>query len=214
MTNCSDNIESRPKIKWLYRTESMIFQNRIYNKKSNNAMRLPDKKLSMVTRIIIYQVVTLDFLSARLTALDHINLDLQMVPWRNLRPCLDQLSTNFLLGNNAVNQREQILLEQRKRVRDHADRKVWVTFCKEGIHKYPAATRLLTALWTVLIEMLALVAIVAWEGQASVPSSEAWSAMINNTIFSTVGKSARQHSDINRMLIHLPHFLVGNSVHL
>ena len=38
-----------------------------------------------------------------------------------------------------MNQREQILLEQRKRVRDHADRKVWVTFCKEGIHKYPAA---------------------------------------------------------------------------
>ena len=38
-----------------------------------------------------------------------------------------------------MNQREQILLEQRKRVRDHADRKVWVTFCKEGIHRYPAA---------------------------------------------------------------------------
>ena len=38
-----------------------------------------------------------------------------------------------------MNQREQILLEQRKRVRDHADRKVWVTFRKEGIHKYPAA---------------------------------------------------------------------------
>ena len=38
-----------------------------------------------------------------------------------------------------MNQREQILLEQRKRVRDHAERKIWVTFCKEGIHKYPAA---------------------------------------------------------------------------
>ena len=38
-----------------------------------------------------------------------------------------------------MNQREQILLEQRKRVRDHADRKVWVTFRKEGIHRYPAA---------------------------------------------------------------------------
>jgi hypothetical protein len=38
-----------------------------------------------------------------------------------------------------MNQREQLLLEQRKRVRDRADRKIWVTFRKEGIHKYPAA---------------------------------------------------------------------------
>jgi len=36
-------------------------------------------------------------------------------------------------------QREQLLLEQRERVRSRADRKIWVTFRKEGIHKYPAA---------------------------------------------------------------------------
>ena len=38
-----------------------------------------------------------------------------------------------------MNQREQSLLEQQGRIRQHAERKVWVTFCKEGIHKYPAA---------------------------------------------------------------------------
>ena len=38
-----------------------------------------------------------------------------------------------------MNQREQALTEQQGRIREHADRKVWVTFCKEGIHKYPAA---------------------------------------------------------------------------
>ena len=38
-----------------------------------------------------------------------------------------------------MNQREQSLLEQRKRIRDHAERKIWVTFRKEGIHCYPAA---------------------------------------------------------------------------
>ena len=38
-----------------------------------------------------------------------------------------------------MNQREQSLLEQQGRIRDHADRKIWVTFRKEGIHKYPAA---------------------------------------------------------------------------
>jgi hypothetical protein len=36
-------------------------------------------------------------------------------------------------------QREQALVEQRDRIRTHADRKIWVTFQKEGIHKYPAA---------------------------------------------------------------------------
>ena len=36
-------------------------------------------------------------------------------------------------------QREQLLLEQRERIRSRADRKIWVTFRKEGIHKYPAA---------------------------------------------------------------------------
>ena len=38
-----------------------------------------------------------------------------------------------------MNQREQSLVEQRTTVREKADRKIWVTFCKEGIHKYPAA---------------------------------------------------------------------------
>jgi hypothetical protein len=38
-----------------------------------------------------------------------------------------------------MNQRDQALLEQRDRIRTHADRKIWVTFQKEGIHKYPAA---------------------------------------------------------------------------
>ena len=36
-------------------------------------------------------------------------------------------------------QREQALVEQQCRIRQHADRKIWVTFRKEGIHKYPAA---------------------------------------------------------------------------
>jgi hypothetical protein len=38
-----------------------------------------------------------------------------------------------------MNEREQALLEQRERVCSRADRKIWVTFRKEGIHKYPAA---------------------------------------------------------------------------
>ena len=29
--------------------------------------------------------------------------------------------------------------EQVERIKQHADRKIWVTFRKEGIHKYPAA---------------------------------------------------------------------------
>ena len=36
-------------------------------------------------------------------------------------------------------QRDQALVEQQGRIRQHADRKIWVTFRKEGIHKYPAA---------------------------------------------------------------------------
>jgi hypothetical protein len=36
-------------------------------------------------------------------------------------------------------QRQQALLEQANRIMDKADRKIWVTFRKEGIHKYPAA---------------------------------------------------------------------------
>ena len=38
-----------------------------------------------------------------------------------------------------MNQRDQALTDQQGRIRQHADRKIWVTFRKEGIHKYPAA---------------------------------------------------------------------------
>jgi hypothetical protein len=36
-------------------------------------------------------------------------------------------------------QRQQALDEQRNRIRERAKRQIWVTFQKEGIHKYPAA---------------------------------------------------------------------------
>lgn len=36
-------------------------------------------------------------------------------------------------------QHEQAMQEQRQRIKQHAERKIWVTFRKEGIHKYPAA---------------------------------------------------------------------------
>jgi hypothetical protein len=36
-------------------------------------------------------------------------------------------------------QRQQALDEQRGRIMARADKKIWVTFQKEGIHKYPAA---------------------------------------------------------------------------
>ena len=36
-------------------------------------------------------------------------------------------------------QREQALAEQREQIMSRAERKIWVTFRKEGIHKYPAA---------------------------------------------------------------------------
>lgn len=38
-----------------------------------------------------------------------------------------------------MNQHDQALAEQRGRIMQHAERKIWVTFQKEGIHKYPAA---------------------------------------------------------------------------
>ena len=38
-----------------------------------------------------------------------------------------------------MNQRDQALTEQRERIMSRAERKIWVTFRKEGIHKYPAA---------------------------------------------------------------------------
>jgi hypothetical protein len=36
-------------------------------------------------------------------------------------------------------QRNQALTEQRERIMSHAERKIWITFRKEGIHCYPAA---------------------------------------------------------------------------
>jgi hypothetical protein len=38
-----------------------------------------------------------------------------------------------------MEQRQQALLEQAGRIKHNAERKIWVTFRKEGIHKYPAA---------------------------------------------------------------------------
>lgn len=38
-----------------------------------------------------------------------------------------------------MEQRKQALVEQAQRIMDNAERKIWVTFRKEGIHKYPAA---------------------------------------------------------------------------
>ena len=38
-----------------------------------------------------------------------------------------------------MNQRDQALTEQRSRIMSQAERKIWVTFRKEGIHCYPAA---------------------------------------------------------------------------
>jgi hypothetical protein len=36
-------------------------------------------------------------------------------------------------------QRQQALIEQANRIMEKAERKIWTTFRKEGIHKYPAA---------------------------------------------------------------------------
>ena len=38
-----------------------------------------------------------------------------------------------------MDQRQQALQEQAQRIMHSANRKIWVTFRKEGIHKYPAA---------------------------------------------------------------------------
>ena len=38
-----------------------------------------------------------------------------------------------------MDQRQQALAEQALRIMDKAERKIWCTFRKEGIHKYPAA---------------------------------------------------------------------------
>jgi hypothetical protein len=38
-----------------------------------------------------------------------------------------------------MDMREQLLAETRMKIRDQAQRQIWVTFRKEGIHKYPAA---------------------------------------------------------------------------
>lgn len=41
---------------------------------------------------------------------------------------------------NMTEQRDQALAEQRARIKDKAKRMIWVTFQKEGIHRYPAAS--------------------------------------------------------------------------
>ena len=38
-----------------------------------------------------------------------------------------------------MEQRQQAVMEQVNRIMDKAERKIWVTFKKEGIHRYPAA---------------------------------------------------------------------------
>ena len=38
-----------------------------------------------------------------------------------------------------MEQRDQALADTRQRIKDRARRMIWVTFRKEGIHKYPAA---------------------------------------------------------------------------
>lgn len=38
-----------------------------------------------------------------------------------------------------MEQRQQALQETAQRIKEHAERKIWITFRKEGIHKYPAA---------------------------------------------------------------------------
>jgi hypothetical protein len=38
-----------------------------------------------------------------------------------------------------MDQRQQALAEQAIRIMDKAERKIWVTFRKEGMHRYPAA---------------------------------------------------------------------------
>lgn len=38
-----------------------------------------------------------------------------------------------------MEQREQVLMDQRNRIKDKAKRMIWVTFQKEGVHRYPAA---------------------------------------------------------------------------
>jgi len=40
---------------------------------------------------------------------------------------------------NMEQQVDQALFEKRVRIKEHAKRMIWVTFQKEGIHKYPAA---------------------------------------------------------------------------
>ena len=39
-----------------------------------------------------------------------------------------------------MTQREQAIVEQRERIMSRAERQIWVTFKKEGIHCYPAAS--------------------------------------------------------------------------
>jgi len=39
-----------------------------------------------------------------------------------------------------MNQRDQALVEQRERIAQHAQRRIWVTFQRAGFHRYPAAS--------------------------------------------------------------------------
>ena len=38
-----------------------------------------------------------------------------------------------------MEQRQQALAEQAQRIKSNAERKIWITFRREGIHRYPAA---------------------------------------------------------------------------
>jgi hypothetical protein len=44
-----------------------------------------------------------------------------------------------MIGNSMFEQRDQALKEQREIIKNAAKRMIWVTFRKEGIHRYPAA---------------------------------------------------------------------------
>ena len=45
-----------------------------------------------------------------------------------------------MMTKDNMEQHEQALIEKRIRIKDQAERMIWVTFQKEGIHMYPAAS--------------------------------------------------------------------------
>ena len=49
------------------------------------------------------------------------------------------MTTSMLTSENNMDQREMALAETRIRIRQTAKRMIFVTFQKEGIHRYPAA---------------------------------------------------------------------------